>query len=209
MEEQDQEIEVLGTSGSPLNMAVPLWEVLLMVVSMVIGAGMILAACVFTAAGLSNLIDPAPVYTPEERVRRAERTRIEDDRLERHREELERAQGREPIDSTRVSFPVFGWTFLGCLVLMTSNVVLTHTEDPGTGFPLELLLRPLWVSFAAASVAGIAAGAGYRRWFRRLPVRRQREVKDRLRAKDRHAFYRRLDRERRNAWLHRGSRKRY
>lgn len=192
-----------------MSTAVPFWEVLLMVVSMVLGAGVILAVCVFSAAGLSNLIDPAPVRTAEERAHQAERARLEDDRLERHREELERARGREPIDSTRVSFPVFGWTFLGCVVFMASNVVLAHVEDPGTGFPLELLLRPLWVSFTVALATGTVAGAGYRRWFRRLPAWRRSEVSDRLRAKDRLEFQKRLERERRNAWLHHRSSKRY
>ncbi|MCD0442359.1 hypothetical protein LO763_01795 [Glycomyces sp. A-F 0318] len=175
-------------------MPVSLGEALLMLGATVVGSAAVIAVCVLAAVGLSSVfgrfVGPAPPEpTPEERLRRAEAQQEEDKALESRWQEREHGRGRDYVDSTHVSFRVFGWVFAAVYLLVGLSSILAHVADPGEGFPMQLAARPLWVAFLVAIMAGIVAGSRYQRRFRRMSRMDQREFLARQRA--------RLERERR------------
>lgn len=164
----------------------------LMALAMIVGVCLILGLCVFAAAGLANLINPSREMSTEEQARRTIAQRAEEQATAERFEKRAAARGRIEIDSHHVSFPTFGIVCASFLVFVSMSSILAHSDDPGEGFPLQLLLRPLWLAFALAFMAGTTAGSYYRRWFSRLPISEQRELKRRREAKEERSFRKRL-----------------
>lgn len=157
-----------------------------------LGAVAILAAAVVAAASLAERINPAPSRPVDDQVREATELRERQRELDELVEATERARGTESVDSTHVSFPVFGIAFLAWLVLQAWAAAIEHFDRP-EGFPLALAIRPLWTSLVAASVFAIAAGFFYRRWFRRQSSERRAAIRAGQRAKEHRDFKARLN----------------
>ncbi|WP_335992224.1 hypothetical protein [Glycomyces sp. MUSA5-2] len=169
-----------------------LWTSLAVAVAGPLGAAAVLALALLAAAGLAERINPEPPADAEEQVREAVEQQRLQAQLDAQIQAAERERGREPVDSTHVSFPAFGIAFLMWLVLTSWTAALEHLDDPGEGFPLALALRPLWSALIAATLAGVVVGFFYRRWFRRQPPQRRADIRARLEAKERHDFTERL-----------------
>ncbi|MCD0445747.1 hypothetical protein LO763_19245 [Glycomyces sp. A-F 0318] len=153
-----------------------------------LGAAVLLAAAVLAAAALAKRIDPRPVRPVAEEVREAVELRGRQEELDAQMRDMERTQGKTSVDSTHVSFPVFGVVLLVWFVLITWAGAVEHYKDPGAGFPLAPALRPLWGAPVAALLAGTAAGWGYRRWYRLQSPQRRAAIEARRRAKERRDF---------------------
>lgn len=177
----------------------PFWTTVLVAVAGPLGSAVILALSALAAAALAEKINPTPETPVEERVRRAVETQTETERAQARLKEAELGRRGESIDSTHVSFPVFGIVFAVMVLLQSWGAAASHIEDPGRGFPLALAIRPLWASLVAALIAGIAAGHFYRRRYRRLPLAERIAIEQRRRAGERRAFEDRLRSIRRGA----------
>jgi hypothetical protein len=169
-----------------------LWTTLAVAVAAPLGASAILAAAILAAAGLAERINPTPPKAVEDEIRDATRLRDRQRELDDLVEGAEQVRGKESVDSTHVSFPVF-WIALPCwLVLQTWAAALEHFDRPAEGFPLALAFRPLWTALIAAFLFAIVSGFFYRRWFRRQPWQRRAAIRARLEAKESRGFEARL-----------------
>jgi hypothetical protein len=169
-----------------------MWTALAVAIAGPLGSVLILAAAALAAAALAERINPTPPRPVEDQAREAIELRERQQELDDLVQSAERARNKESIDSTHVSFPVFGIAFAVWLVLSTWTTAIEHVDDPGQGFPLAAALRPLWMSLVAASLFAIAAGFFYRRWFRRQPWQRRAAIQAEHRAKEHRGFEARL-----------------
>lgn len=168
------------------------WTTVMVGVAGPVGAVLILALAVVSAGALAERINPSAQEPAEEQVREAiERQRLQE-QVDGMVSKAEESRGRIPVDSTHVSFPVFGTVFAAWLFLSAWGAAAEHASDPGAGFPLALALRPLWSALIAAFLAGVVAGFFYRRWFRRQTWQRRTEIRERLRAREQRDFQSRL-----------------
>ncbi|GAA2305158.1 hypothetical protein GCM10009853_072790 [Glycomyces scopariae] len=174
-----------------------LWTALAVGIAGPLGAVVILIVFVALAAGLAERIYPAPRPPAEEEAREAVERPPLQEQLDEQVPKGEGPRGRESVDSTHVSFPAFAITCGVGLVLTSWTAALEHLNDPGTGFPLMLALRPLWSSLIAALAVGTASGFLYRRWFRHQSRERREAIRTRLRDRQHRAFRLRLQPPRR------------
>ncbi|MCC3764221.1 hypothetical protein K3N28_14225 [Glycomyces sp. TRM65418] len=169
-----------------------LWTTLVVGAAGPLGAVLILAAAIVAAAALAERIDPTPPVPVESRVREATERRRWHEQVDAQVRGAEQARGREPVDSTHVSFPAFGIAFLAWLLLSAWGAAAEHVERPGEGFPFALAVRPLWVALVGALLVGITAGFFYRRWYHRQSWQRKAAIRSRREAEERHDFQARL-----------------
>lgn len=169
-----------------------LWTSLAVAVAGPLGAAAILAVAVMAAASLAERIDPTRPKPVDDQIREARELHEQQRELDVLVEAAERDRGRESIDSTHVSFPVFGIAFPTWLVLGTWAAAIEHLDRPGGSFPLALAFRPLWTSLLAAFMFAVVAEFFYRRWFRRRPWQRRAAIRAKHQAKEHHGFEARL-----------------
>ncbi|GAB3656222.1 hypothetical protein [Glycomyces tarimensis] len=174
--------------------------------ALVAGSVFVVTAAVLAAAAIAARINPEPDVPVEDRIERAEDEHRRREAHEERMRQLERRSGRESIDSTHLVFPTFGIVFVLFMCFGAWSAVLDHADAGGGPVPVSVLLRPLWLPWIPALIAGLIAAAGYRRAYERWPQWKKDLEAERRRAKRHRGHRSRLDGLRRSASRRRSDR---
>lgn len=152
------------------------WYALIVSVVLIAGVATILVTSLWVAATLAEKINPKPDLTNAQEAIRAAESHLTDLKLKAIIETLSAIRNRpRTIDSSHVTIPVFGYSFVVLLLTSTWGSVWAHGENPDEGLPLGLTLLPLWVSLWGSVFVAFIARTIYRTRHRHLPDSKRRE----------------------------------